>query len=635
MSALRLALFELRRFRGPLRRAAIAFLLIVPTLYAGVYLYSSWDPYGRVDKIPVAVVNQDRPVEVGNRTIDAGRQFVSQLRVQRQFDWKFVGEAKALDGLKSGRYYFVITVPPDFSRRLTSPARGAAQRAALHVELNDANGFIVGIMAKTAEAELQAQINTAAQTAYAETGLGDLQTVRSGLKEAAQGASKLKRGAQEAHSGARKLTTGLNQLATGAGTLATGSAEVAAGTGELATAATAASRAASRAAARVQDASRTVAQLAAKAPGNVGDAVSDAKAATSALLAANPDLADDPTFKALRAQVDAAADDATDADALGTEAKTIAAQASSISARAGDARDQIDTAVDKVDQLDRGANEVAAGAKRLRTAAREAHTGAAKLSRGNGRLATGAATLSDKLTDAYKKVPAADAQARARDAEVLGNPVAVESSNLHPAKVYGRGVAPFFLSIGLWVFGLLAYLILRPVAGEVLASGLRSPTVVMAAWIPAAMVGTAAATVLLAIAELGLGLDADEPLLLLGLLWLSIWAFIAIDHALRLSFGVVGDVLSLVLLVVQLGGSGGLYPLQISPEIFQIIHPVLPMTYTVDAFRYAISGGETAHLVRDLIVITGFFAVALLGSLWAVARQRQWTLARLKPELEI
>jgi putative membrane protein len=618
-----------------MRRAAIAFLLIVPTLYAGVYLYSSWDPYGRVDKIPVAVVNQDRPVKLGNETIDAGQQFVDQLRAQRQFDWRFVDETKALDGLKSGRYSFVITVPPDFSERLTSPATGAPVRASLQVELNDANGYIVGIMAKTAEGELQAQINTAAQTAYAETGLGDLQTVRSGLKEAAQGAARLEQGAQEAHAGARKLSSGLNQLATGAGTLATGSAEVAEGTDELATAAGAASRAASRAAARVQEASRTVQELAAKAPGNVADAVSDAKAATSALLAANPDLADDDNFKALRAQIDAATSDAQDADAVGAAAKTIAAQASSITARAGDARDQVETAVDKVDELDRGAGQVAAGAKRLRTATREAHTGAAKLSRGNAQLATGAATLSNKLTDAYKKVPAADAQTRARNAEVLGNPVALESGNLHPAKVYGRGVAPFFLSIGLWVFGLIAYLLLRPVAGEALASGLRSATVAMAAWIPAAMVGTVAATVLFAIAELGLGLDADEPLLLLGLLWLSIWTFTAIDHALRLNFGVVGDVLSLVLLVIQLGGSGGLYPLQISPEIFQIIHPILPMTYTVDAFRYAISGGETAHLVRDLIVIAGFLAVALLGSLFAVARQRQWTLARLKPELEV
>jgi putative membrane protein len=635
VSALRLALFELRRFRGPLRRAALAFMVIVPTLYAGVYLYSSWDPYGRTGEIPVAVVNQDRPVEAKGRTIDAGRQFTDQLRAQRQFDWRFVDAAEATDGLKDGRYYFVITVPPDFSRRLASPSTGTPERATLSVKLNDANGFIVGIIAETAENELQAQVNTAAQTAYAQTGLGSLQQVRTGLKQAADGATTLKEGAQRAHAGARKLTSGLGELATGAGTLATGSAEVAAGTGELASAAAVASRAATRAATRVQEAAHAVEQVAARAPDDATQAAKRAKAAADALLAAHPDLADDPDFKALREQVDAAVEDAAAADAVTAAAKSVAAQASSISDRAGEARSEVRSAAAKVDELDRGAEQVAAGAKKLRTAARQARTGAADLSSGNGKLATGALDLSRGLTDAYKKVPAASAQERARNAKVLGNPVDITSTNLHPATVYGRGVAPFFLAIGLWVFGLIAYLLLRPVAGEALASGLRSPTVALGAWLPSAMVGTVAATVLFAVGELALGLDADRPLLLLGLLWLTMWTFTAIDHALRLSFGIVGDVLSLVLLVVQLGGAGGLYPLQVSPGIFRVLHPLLPMTYAIDAFRYAISGGETAHLARDLVVLGGFVAVALAGSVLAVARQRQWTLARLKPELEI
>jgi putative membrane protein len=635
VSALRLALFELRRFRGPLRRAALAFLVIVPTLYAGVYLYSSWDPYGRTGEIPVAVVDQDRPVDVEGKTIAAGRQFTDQLRAQRQFDWRFVDAAEATDGLKDGRYYFIITVPPDFSRRLASPSTGTPERAALNVQLNDANGFIVGIIAETAENELQAQINTAAQTAYAETGLGSLQQVRTGLKEAANGATTLKKGAQRAHAGARTLTSGLGELAAGAGTLATGSAEVAAGTGELASAATRAERAATRAATRVQEAARTVRRVAAQAPDDAAQAADRAKAASDALLAAHPDLANDADFQELRQQVGAAVDDAAAADAVTAAARAVAAQASSISDRAGKARAEVRSATAKVEELNRGAEQVAAGAKELRTAAREARTGAAGLSSGNGKLATGALTLSRKLSNAYKKLPAASAQERARDAKVLGNPVDISSTNLHPAGVYGRGVAPFFLAIGLWVFGLIAYLLLRPAAGEALASGLRSPTVALGAWLPSAIVGTAAATVLFAVGELALDLDADRPLLLLSIMLLTIWTFTAIDHALRLGFGIVGDVLSLVLLVVQLGGAGGLYPLQISPGIFQLLHPLLPMTYAIDAFRYAISGGETAHLTRDLIVLGGFLAVALAGSFLAIARQRQWTLGRLKPGLEI
>lgn len=584
MSALRLALFELRRFRGPLRRAALAFLLLVPTLYAGVYLWSSWDPYGRVDRIPVAVVDQDRPVEVNGQTIDAGRQFTDQLKTGRQFDWRFVDAGQARRGLEDGKYYFTITVPADFSSRLTSAADGTPRRAALDVTRDDANGFIVGIIAATARTELQAQVNTAAQAAYAKAGLSSLQDVRSGLKRAADGASRLKAGAQEAHRGAKKLTSGLQTLRTGAGKLADGSAQVAGATGTLAGVARRIEAAADRIDARLRSARAKVQALERQADPDLADALAQAKLAEAALT---------------------------------------------------DARAGITAAVAQVEKLDAGAEQVASGARKLESGIAAARSGSARLSRADGQLASGALTLSRKLTDAYQEVPSADAAERARTAEVLANPVAVRSTNLHPAGIYGRGVAPFFLSIGLWVFGLVAYILLRPVATEALASTLRSGTVAIGAWLPAAMLGTAAAVVLFGVTQLGLGLKADRPWLLLGLLLLAIWTFTAIDQVLRVAFGPVGAVLSLVLLVAQLGGSGGLYPLQVSPGVFDALHPVLPMTYTIDAFRYAISGGQTAHLVRDAVVTCGFLLAAVGGATWAVARRRQWTIARLRPELEI
>jgi putative membrane protein len=130
-------------------------------------------------------------------------------------------------------------------------------------------------------------------------------------------------------------------------------------------------------------------------------------------------------------------------------------------------------------------------------------------------------------------------------------------------------------------------------------------------------------------------LKADQPVLLLALLWLTVFSFTAIVHALRLAFGAVGEVLVLVLLVLQLGGAGGLYPLQIAPGFFDVVHPILPMTYTIDGFRHAISGGEPGLLTRDVVATFAFLLVALAASTWAVSRQRSWTIARLRPELEI
>jgi putative membrane protein len=578
----RLALYELRRFRGPLRRAGLVVLLVVPSLYAGVYLWSSWNPYGHLDRIPVAVVNQDRPVQTRGMTVHAGQDFVDQLKADREFDWHFVDAGQAIHGLRNAKYFFVITVPPDFSAKLASVSGGTPQRAAMRITLDDANGYIIGIIAASAQSKIQAQVNTAAQSAYLEATLGSLSDIKRRLRQAADGAARLRDGAKSAHSGARRLSSGLK-------TLQSGGQQVAAGTQELAGAAGAIDASLKRLDARLPrpDAVRT---------------------ALDALATAHPDLRSDARFRALQRQV----------DQLG----------GSLDAQASDVRATVRDAVTRIDELNAGAKKVAAGIG-------TAHGGAADLSGGLARLQTGAATLARRLRQAAAQVPSPDAGERARDADVLANPVQVQSANLHPAHVYGRGVAPFFLSIGLWVFGLVAFLLLRPIAGEALASRLPSITVALGGWLPAAFIGTLAATIMFGVLEVGIGLDADRPVLLLALLWLAALAFIALLHLLRAALDAVGSVVILVLLVLQLGGSGGLYPLQVAPGFFDVLHPVLPMTYTIDAFRYAISGGESSHLVVDLSVLAGLLIAAIALTTLSVHRRRAWTIARLKPELEL
>lgn len=582
MAALRLALFELRRFRGPLRRAALVVLLVVPSLYSGVYLWSSWNPYGHLDRIPVAVVNQDRPVKVQGKRVNAGQDFVDQLRANPEFDWHFVDAGEAIGGLKDARYFFVITVPPDFSAKLASVSGGNPERASMQITLDDANGYIIGIIAASAQSRIQAQVNAAAQTAYLQASLGSLSDIKRQLQKAADGAAQLRDGARTAHAGAKRLSGGLV-------TLESGGEQVAAGTQELAT--------------KADTIDAALKRLDARLPRD--DAVREA---LDALATDHPELKDDAQFRALQRQV----------DGLGA----------ALDAQASDLRTTVRDAVANIDELNTGARKVAAGIG-------DAHTGAASLSSGLARLQTGATMLARKLKDAAAKVPSPDAGERSRDADVLANPVTVKSTNLHPADVYGRGVAPFFLSIGLWVFGLVAFLLLRPIAGEALVSRLRSVTVALGGWLPAAFIGTLAATIMFGVVEVGLGLDADRPWLLLALLWLAAWAFIALLHLLRAALDAVGSVVILVLLVLQLGGSGGLYPLQVAPGFFDVLHPVLPMTYTIDAFRYAISGGETSHLVRDLIVLAGLLIGALALTTFAVSRRRAWTIDRLKPELEL
>ena len=117
---LTLARFELRRFKGPLPRLALAFILLIPMLYGCIYLAGNWDPYGRLDQVPVAIVNHDVPTTVKGKEVAAGRDFVDSLHRTATFDFVDASAADAEQGLERGDFYLVITVPETFSRDLVS-----------------------------------------------------------------------------------------------------------------------------------------------------------------------------------------------------------------------------------------------------------------------------------------------------------------------------------------------------------------------------------------------------------------------------------------------------------------------------------------------------------------------------------
>src|SRR5438309_9934224 len=105
MHAPRLAALELKRFgRGRLPRAALAALLLLPLLYGALYLWSFWDPYGRLDKVPVAVVNADQGATVKGQRLTAGDDLVKGLHANksRGFDWRQTDAAHAAKGVEDG-----------------------------------------------------------------------------------------------------------------------------------------------------------------------------------------------------------------------------------------------------------------------------------------------------------------------------------------------------------------------------------------------------------------------------------------------------------------------------------------------------------------------------------------------------
>ncbi|WP_107657116.1 YhgE/Pip domain-containing protein [Nocardia suismassiliense] len=647
MKALRLALLEFRRFRGPLLRKLVPIgLALIPLLYGSLYLWSNWDPYGKTDQIPVAVVIEDRPVTANGQVVDAGKQFEQQLRATPKFQWHFVDRPAAEDGLVHGRFYFTITVPPDFSRKLISAEKPIPERATLGITLNDANNFIVGVVADVARSELQNQVNSAAHAAYAKAIYGDLTLVKQQLKVAATGVHALVDSSVLAQQGTAALAAGLDGSTAGTAQISDGVARLAQASNEVDTAVTqlvdTGTATLPTAAGALSNATGAAAQSLELVRGGadlVRQQADQGSADLRQLAVAHPELLLDPTFRQALDHVQAVGSTAGSVADTARQAHDAAAQASN---QAGQLAGSVDIvrqnlrgAAAPLHALTAGASTVSGGAIQITNSLASLQASSRTLQTGADQLHSGATKVADTVDSALVKIPDTSPEQTAAAADVLGSPVGIVSHNLNPAGLYGRGLTPFFFAIALWVLGLLAYLFIQPLNQRAVASRVSPWTVAVAGWLPVAGIAVAGGLILYGVVQVGLRLDPVRPIQTAGLMILAAAAFVAIDHFLRVAFGVVGEALSLVLLILQLTSCGGLYPIETTPAPFRIIHPFLPMTYLVDGLRVTISGGLTGNLLRDCVILLAFLLGSLACTALVVRRQRVWTINRLHPAVEV
>jgi putative membrane protein len=618
LSPFKLAAAELRRFRGhPIRTAALIAIILIPLVYGGLYLWFAWDPYGKLEHMPVAVVNEDQGATVdtnGQTTaINGGDQLVDQLKEDRIFDWQFVTATQAAQGLRDGDYYMVITVPADFSTRLASLSGTDPEQATVEFDLNDANGYVAGIMASTVESELRNQINTAVYVTFATTIFGDLTELNQGLTQAADAAGQLSDGIATAQTGATDLENGLSELTTGAQQVADGAEQVSDGVDQAVGVAQPVVQTLADNWTQIQTGAASAADLAERANDDL---------TTVYTTLCTDDTADADACARLQTYID-------DADTANDDIQNANTTVQSTTT------DTLDQASDDLTRLQTGAADVATGADQVADAAATAQNGAGDLADGLTQLKTGADTLQTSLTTAAQSVPSTNPADDADNAEAYGSPVTIAETNLHPADTYGRGLAPFFIAIALWVFGLMGYLVLRTVNSRALAGPLHSVPIAIGGWLPGAFLGTLSALVLYLAIELGLGLNPKDALDTVGLSILVILTFTAMAHLFKLAFGTAGSLLLVVLLMLQLTSAGGLYPVETTPKFFQVLHPLLPMSYVVDALRVTISGGETSHVVRALLVLAAYLVGSLALSSLVVASRRRWRPDRLNEPLQV
>jgi putative membrane protein len=631
MTSIRMAISELQRLTaGRLSRIALLALALVPTLYGGLYLYANHDPYANLDQVPAALVVLDQGgADPTGKQLNAGKEVANELLEQDSFDWHEVSAAHARDGVREGRYDFALTVPADFTKALTSSSRFDPEQARLTMTTNDANSYLSTTIADTVTARVRDAIAARVGSAAAEQFLLGFGQVRGSLQEAADGAGKLRDGLSTSTTGATELSSGAHRLKSGSDDLAAGLATLQKSTDAL-----------------PGQADQLAAGALAVADGNakvarVGDALRQyAVTAKNAYYDHRVDLQNRMTALQL----------------TGAQQAQLLAVYDQLAGPVNDTESAVNDGADKLDALSAGAIQVASGSQSLAAGmpalaagVRQSRTGADDLSAGAtrvdsgataldtglGQLHDGSATLAQRLADGVTSIPDVTDSQRSSIARTIGDPVGIHGVSEAKAGSYGAGLAPFFMALAAWIGGYVLFLLVRPLSRRAMAANQAPLRVALGGWLTPAVVGVVQMAALLAVVAIAVRIVPQNlPGTLLFLLLMSA-TFVAIVHALNAWLGAAGQFLGLVLMVLQLVTAGGTFPWQTIPQPLHWLHHLLPMSYAVDGLRQLMYGGLSGLVLRDVLVLLAWLAVALLATSRAARAQRIWTVQRVKPQLVI
>ncbi|MFX1759507.1 YhgE/Pip family protein [Rhodococcus sp. As11] len=649
-----------RYFRGTMPRIAIATIILMPLLYGAMYLWAFWNPFGAVNKIPAAIVNNDTGRSSTGEQVDAGDQVVKSLIASGQLDLAEVSEDDAVAGLADGKYYYTITIPENFTEAVESPNGDNPEKANLVFTFNDANNYLATIIGQDASEQVIGQVNSAIGAQGVGAVLTGLESAGSGLKQAADGAGQLADGIDTAKSGADQLASGSQELATNMVTARDGSAQLAVGANELATAIDGVtgpllsaldSGALSGVAGQAAELRASLDALESRVPQTAQSTVNQAVQQVVDILNRSSDPVVQQAITALTPLT--AQQAASDADALRAEIVRLQADAEQLEYQLGNPNSPLQGALAtlssgglaaEVNQLRSGVDELSSGAATLNSGLVQLTDGSVRLADGAGELSSGmvelqsgSQELAQALSQGATQVPSWTDEQRTSTAETLSTPVALQQNYTNEAPTFGTGFAPFFLSLALFVGGIITWMLLTPLQSRPTVAGLGAYRTVLASYWPALLVGILQVGVMYTVVHFGVGLDVKHVVGTILFLMLISATYLAMIQAFNAIFGVaVGRVVTLAFLMLQLVSAGGIYPVPTTAKPFQYIHPFDPMTYTVNGLRQlTVAENIDSRLWIAIAVLVGILLVSLTLSALSVRRNRRYTMERLYPPIEV
>ncbi len=541
-------------FANPIVTLLLIGIIILPSLYALINIQACWDPYERTSDVPFAIANLDNGTEMDGQMINIGNELVKDLKNNTKFDWTFVTEEKLREGVDRGDYYAGIIIPKNLSENLVSIAGDDPQQAKLE--------YVVNIKANPVASRLTDAGANAVYTALnakivefinlaAYDKLGELQ---SGL---ASGASQLGSGGALLQSGASQVSSGASQVTSGASQLSQASGQVTSG-----------------------------AQAINQGAKNVSQGASLVQEGSEELQAAvDPSLIPEGPVKEY-------------------------AQSSSQLAEGSS-------------ELAQGSQYLAGNSSLLATGSSQLAGNSTLLAQGSAALAAGAELLGNSAAQALFSASSALATSANSLAGITGinetllgdyfySPIQLDRHEIYPVPDYGSSVSPFYLVLSMWVGALITCVLIEP------KSSVGTPYSPFEMYSGKLLIYIILSILQACVTLIGAHLlgvyVADYPLFIASAILVSV-VFMVLIYSIISAIGTVGKGVAVLLLVFQISSTGGIYPIEIMPDLFKVLYNYMPMTYGIKLVREAQLGVVWSNYIPALIILLAIGIVTVIVSL--------------------
>lgn len=221
-------------------------------------------------------------------------------------------------------------------------------------------------------------------------------------------------------------------------------------------------------------------------------------------------------------------------------------------------------------------------------------------------------------------------------ADALAAPVALDRQAVYHIKNYGSAMAPFYTTLSIWVAGIILAAMLKANVDEADVKALGNPRLhelYLGRYAFFALLAFAQATLVCAGDLLFFGIQCEHPFQFMLVGWLAGFVFSNMIYTLTVSFGDIGKAIAVVLLVMQVAGSGGTFPIEMTADFFQAVYPFLPFTHAINAMHAAMAGAYGMEFWIELGTLALYLIPSLaLGLVFRrpVIRANRWIIEKLE-----